>query len=971
MIGANFWPSLRAIKPLALATLAILGSFSSPLQAQSNIEREIAFVRALAREMRLISLAEGELERLAQIFRSAGDQDRIAQLKVELALYAARLSSDRAQQRTAYKKALENSKELLERASDPDVQRDSRRTMAEAAQEFGQFLIEELEIAREEDPDRVKELEEEAGATFRMGIEACDKVMADLEADKNKSPRNLLEYCLVWRRKGALLRENARAVKDDRSHLIDSAMLEIEEMVLEIGEENALGLRGLFELAMCYEVADSPEDAIDGYMSTIEQIVTTLNDAKEGELDLPAETGALLYDMMQEVYAYLGEMLFERGDVEAATELFAQFRENLAKFGAEGDDLIELCDPRFGHLTFLAECRLLAESGDPDKVRQALATAQIINGKHPFDYVGIKAKSVLREILAAQDALVSGALLFEVAKGEYQNENYEAAIKGFRRAIAAMSSDEQDVMGLEAYDWLGKSYRNTDRWLESALAMQRGLQKYGKNQDGTENDKATDVADSLDRMVTYLKGLTKSDPAMEPVYQMCEPLVLQYSKAGVGKIHWKNGNDKFQGGEYADAAASYQQVPADYLYFELAKARVAKALEAAGQFEQAQAAINTYREWLQTKDAVLDPKRTDRAQVRELAVRENDFTEARIAFVSAYGSKARGIEKDTSKYPAALEKMNAFVANHGEKGERNVVKALDAVGRMHADLGQLDQAEEAYTRIKNKDKNRASRLATVIFAVYLDHLNNLKQELDAAITGDKGTAAIEKISSEIRKNRTSLCNLGIDYMRNAPRPQLGILVNTMNAFEALGDWQKVDEVAKKTLDLYGNSDDTEIAKVIDLSVRPKIGEALLEQGKFDQAYQMLTQAEAANPQQYELKRLICRALGGWYYINNQGRGIRQVALGRPKEAYDKYVTEYKRWALRPGVDKYSLDWYRYQWEAYWFAREAGAKDSNYADYARSIYRTTIKIDGGAGLKALGADGLALAKFFELNPPTAR
>ena len=368
---------------------------------------------------------------------------------------------------------------------------------------------------------------------------------------------------------------------------------------------------------------------------------------------------------------------------------------------------------------------------------------------------------------------------------------------------------------------------------------------------------------------------------------------------------------------------------------------------------------------------MLDPKRTDRAQVRELAVRETDFTEAAIAFTTAYGSTSRKIEKDTSKYPSALEKMNAFIANHGEQGERNVVKALDAVGRMHADLGQVDQAEEAYTRIKNKDQTRASRLATVIFKVYLDHITNLQQELDAAITGDKGQATIDKISSEIRTARTSLCNLGIDDMRNAPKPQLGILVNTMNAFEALADWQKVDEVAKKTLDLYGNSDDAAIVQVIDLSVRPKIGQALLEQGKFDQALQMLEAAEAANPQQYELKRLICRALGGWYYINNQGRGIRQVALGREKEAYDKYVTDYRLWALRPGIDKYSLDWYRYQWEAYWFALQAGAKDDTYAEYARKIYRLAIKIDGGAGLKALGADGLALSKFFDLNPPAAR
>ena len=65
------------------------------------------------------------------------------------------------------KLALERSKELLERSSDAAVQREARATLASAAQEFGQFLIEELDIARSENPDAVKELEEEAANVFR------------------------------------------------------------------------------------------------------------------------------------------------------------------------------------------------------------------------------------------------------------------------------------------------------------------------------------------------------------------------------------------------------------------------------------------------------------------------------------------------------------------------------------------------------------------------------------------------------------------------------------------------------------------------------------------------------------------------------------------------------------------------------------------------------------------------------------
>ena len=60
---------------------------------------------------------------------------------------------------------------------------------------------------------------------------------------------------------------------------------------------------------------------------------------------------------------------------------------------------------------------------------------QRINDKHPADYVGVRAKAVLSEILLMQAGLVSGALLFEVGKGELQKKNYEPAIKNLRAAI--------------------------------------------------------------------------------------------------------------------------------------------------------------------------------------------------------------------------------------------------------------------------------------------------------------------------------------------------------------------------------------------------------------------------------------------------------------------------------------------------------------------------------------------------------
>ncbi len=949
------------LSPIVLCMLAA----GAAAQEKGKIDREMTFVRGLAREMGLVSLAEGEISRLERDYKNASDQDRILQLRVEVSLFGARIKSNRVEQRADYKKALEQSKELLERSSDAVVQRDTRATLAAAAQEFGQFLNEELEIARTESPDKVADLEKDAKEVFLLGIESCDKVMEAQKSESEKDPQVKLEYGLNWMRKGVLMREMGRAVKEDREVQTGRAISELEEMVLSYGEETALGLRGLFEIAQCREVAGNTADAISSYSTTIEQIATTLSGE---ESELSGDTLAFLFDMMQEVYAHLSELLFAQGDATASQALFTSFRDNLAKYGEKDKDPLEVCDPRFGHLTFLAECRFLAESGDAAKVQQALDTAQKINDKHPSDYVGIKAKAVLSQILSARTNLVSGSLLFEVAKGEYQNKNFEEGIKGLRKAIASMSAEEQGKIGLEAYDMLGKSFMATERPLEAILAFQQGLKRFGKGPDGNEAAMASETADRLDRAVTALKSASKNDAGLQPVFASAEPIVLAYSTAGAGKVHWKNGNDRMAERKYDEAAAAYAQVPADFLQYEMSKARLAQAFVAAGKFGDASKTIADYRAWLTTKEAVLDPKRADKAQVREVAVRSLDYTEAQIAYIQAVGDSVLKVERDMAKYPAAIERMQAFLANHSKSKESDVTRAIDNLGRMYADMGDLEKAEASYLQIKELDEQRASKLASVVFGAYLTHAGNLDKELDAAVSEQKDKAAIDKLKSELTQVRTRMCNLGVDYMRASQKPQLGILVNTMNAYEKLGDWKKVDEVAQKALALFGAEQEAKTKQVIDMSVRPKIGEALLQQGQFQQAFDMLVEAEKANPKQYELKRLICKALGGWFYLDRTGRPVKEPALGRFQEAYDKYYSEYRTWALRPEVTKYSIEWYRFQWECYWFAKQAGEKDSKYKSYAESIYRVTGAIDKFAGLKALGQDGMALFTFFDLNRP---
>ncbi|MCA8950319.1 MAG: hypothetical protein KDE27_12510 [Planctomycetes bacterium] len=947
---------MTSIRPAVLA-LFLTSATPALLAQDQDLERELDFVRALAEKMRFIELAKGEVDRLAKEYRGAGDQDRIAQLGVQISYHGAKGQSDREVQRTLFKEAIDKSRELIERSSDAKVLVQARSTLADASEAFGQFLIEELELAREASPEHVKELEDEAASTFRAGIDACGKVMEALEPDRRRDELKNVQYGLFWMRKGVLMREQARAVKEDRGVFIERAVEDLTDLVLDFGEETALGLRGLFEIAQCREVEGEGhiDEALDIYRATIEQIQTSLREADQ--IGLPGETQALLFQMMQEVYVKTANVLLQQGD-SSTGELFEQFRTAMKEFGEKDVELFDVVDPNWGHRMLLAEARFKAESGDQAKIAEAIAMAQRINDKHPNDYVGIKAKQALGDILAVQKSLVSGKLLFEIAKGEFQNNNYEAAIKGLRRALGAMSTQEAQEIGLESWQMLGTAFALTDRYLEATIALGRGLEQFGD----TDEDRAGDTADTLDRAIGLLKRQTKNDELLTPFYDQYAQLIATHSVAGAGKIFYKEGNNALIAKDYQRAIEQYRQVPPDFQLYETTQIRIAKAYAFGGKLAEARQTLADYRKYVD--EHALDSRDAGLKQVRDAALEEAEFVDALMAYWEARGNDTIGLEKSPTKYQAAIEALRKVTTN--QKDNNNVPRSLEMLGRLQADIGEFERAEEAYAQLKPKDPTGAARLATEIFREYQNQAKTLEDELAKAIKDGADDRTIDSARDALKKMRGKIGALGLDYIGNSPKPQLAVLVNTMNAFEALGEWKRVDEIAHKTLDEYGSDTNSGVKNVIDLTVRPMIGEALLRQRKFTQAYEMLTEAEKANPQQYEIKRQIARCLGGWYEIGTGGVGAREPGLDRPEEAYLKYYTEYRPWALRPGVEDYSLEWYQFQWECFWFARQAAAKDSKYKDIADKFYRAARSTDNFATLKSYGEKGLELLQKFNAN-----
>lgn len=948
-----------------------LGSLSPALFAQELV-REINFVRALAKEMKFIELAKSESDRLATAYRGAGDQDRIAQLAVEVAYYGARSRNDRTLQRDLFKETVDKCQELIDRSTDADVKLQAQTTLAEASQDFGQFLIEELDIARDSDPQKVPELQDATIAVLKAGKDACAAVKASLSSLR-EDPQKNIEFGLMWMKLAVLTREQAKADKENRGVLVDRAIEELEEMVLDFGEESALGLRGLFEIAQCYEVKGAMDEAISWYTDTIDQITLSLNDALEGKLDLPPDLQTFLFGMMQEVYVRAGETMAREG-ADGTEKLFADFHANIKKFGEQGLDIFDIVSPTYGHLMLLAESRFKAESGDTTKVQEALAMTQRINDKHPADYVGVRAKAVLSDILAVQSGLVSGALLFEVGKGDLQKKNYEAAIKGMRAAIATMTAEEAKTLGLEAHRMLGDAFRRTDRDLEAIIALGNGLTQFGvEGKDGEAEpdpiaELSSDVADTLDRTVSAHKRQTKEDPFFKKFWEDMVKLAAVYSSGGANKLANKNGNKLFSDGQFAEAAAEFAKIESDYVYYEQARVRLARAQMSMGDFAASRATIAAYRQYV--SDTQLSARDTGKQTVRKAALAAAAYNDVQMAYYEARGNDKFNLKRDLKNYDAATKSIQTFLTNFASDGELYVPQVLAYLGRLHVDTGALTEAEQAYNQLKAQDGARASRLASEIFQEYQTLVKSQEQEVDKAIASNKTDSEINAAKNEVIAARRQLTALGTDYINSSPKPQLAILVATMSNWAELRDWQRVDDVAKKTLAIYGNVTDESEKRVVDLLVRPMVGEALLQQRRFQEAYDMLVAAETANPTQWDLKRQIARALGGWFEFSETGQSVRVPGLDRPIEAYMKYyghpTESYRVWMTRDDVKKFSFEWYEFMWESYWFAKQAGAKDSKYKAFADTFYSKARSTNNFETLKQYGAKGNLLHRYFRAN-----
>lgn len=944
--------------------LAVSLAATPILRAQDQkLAREVEFVRSLATELRFISLATEQVESLQMTYKDSEDFKLVSQLGIEISLIGAQIHPNREERRRLFREALEQSKKFIERYAGEPVADAALLTMVRASYEYGAFLVEELELAREEAPDQIKGLEESAAQVYREGVDACDDAMEKLEHDREAGSRHEQDYFMCWLYKGMLLRENAKAVRADRDYLALAARDTLEEMIFEMGEDSILGMRAYFEMSQVGEALGDYASAVRDYKDTIDSIDKILGDE---DLQISASAKELLFGLMQQAYDRAANSLFLSGNSEEVLSFVQEFREHVKSLGTEGADIYDIAD----HSVLLTEARAMAESGDPAKVGSALDQVREINRRHPNDFIGAKAKAVLKDILDVQSTMVSGSLMLEVAKGDYQAKNYEAAIKGLKRAYAAMVPAERETKGLELWTIAGRCYGSQKRYLEASLALCDALEHHGQTPDGDPEF----TADNLERTWNGYLRQTKSDndPALSALKDRVTTLLGSFGGTdSEGKLLYNTASRDLQEGRIDQAIQNFERVPEGTPYFEPAKGRLVICWQRKGDFSKARGLIDAYESWLQTPAAIVPEENSAARANRGATMATMDYYKSFIEYQQASG--ASGGNQDPTKYPSIIDSLADFRTRHGSYAENFMPRVFDIVARLQAELGEVDQAEATYRSLRKEFPGSplGSMLATVIFSAHTDYMKSVEVEYDALLSSDPDRQQTQAATEKLTLARQAALNSGLEYTRNSPAPQYSVMWNSILIATDLRDWNTVEDLGKKLIERYGG--DAKYSDRVERRVKEKVGEAYLRQGNFKSAVELLAAAEeaakAAGRPNYPVTRLLCLALGGWVEFDENGTRVIIAGLDKADEAYEKYWSDYKRYALNSSrTEDYDINWYRFYWECYQFANRAIDKDSKFKNRARTLYNSAEAGENFESLKNLGPEGVDIANLFTSYPP---
>ncbi|MEM7201752.1 MAG: hypothetical protein AAF628_15905 [Planctomycetota bacterium] len=903
--------------------------------AQSALQRDLEFIRALATRLGFVPLALSEIDRVRASHGQGPKIWLLDELELELRLLATQAEPARAAKQAGFRRFMKRSTAMLQAQSEVAVTLGTRRWRAQGLRDYLAFLADTILTTGPDDPLR-EETTTEAKLVLHAGKTTCAGVIAGLQPSKGEDLASRGQYHLARLGQALLYLEAGRCLATNRRHLWQRACRALEDLAFEAGEATIAGKLAQFAVLRIRGLT-VPEDAVTDCSAFIGELEEQLSDRGLSRSGSARQVLAAVLEATYDLLATTRDQLGQPDEVVAVAE---RYRASLTALGVPVIDLevpsaSRGCeDRRYGHSLYLTYARVLAEHDATTDIRRASGLARFLRRSHPVDALGTRAQSILQGILDANGAAAPADLWLDVAKGHWSANRSGLAIQACRRALAA-TSDTDDATAFAAWYVIGCGFAQQERLLEATLALKLGLERFGATAEPHLRERAAAL---LPLFLRQLRWQSNDDPFFAPLADEVLQLAARNGAGGApGNLFWDEAVRRLSERNGAGAIDAFRRIRPSEPRHGPAQARIATIIARQNRD------IGARRAMLDELRHHESPPRApeDVTEARQRAKGEIAFMRARLAFEAALAHDAN--ESELSEVVAVLA---AFIRDYGPHVPLYVAEAHFMLGQAHLELGDLEAAKRQYDALGTLSPRfvAADRLATRLFNAYAERI---------AAAGS---------SSDADTLRRAAIDVAVGACENSERPQFHLAILALQHLRELQDWDRIESLGTSIVERLKHHDRQDD---IDRFVLPILGHALLQRRHFERAYETLTRAEAAvpPPERYAITRQICLALGGWQDIGRLGGRITERGLRRPAEAYQKLWNEFRPYALRRGVERFSLPWYRFHWECYFFARRAAEQEPSLEPTARKLFDIAKSDDSFARLRALGEPGRELAELF--------
>lgn len=945
------------ISRLSIAPAVLTLGFLAPLthaQEALEVEADIEFAEGLASRWQFVDLAEEVLEGIAKEHKLTPDQaENLGLVRCKVYGTAARRERDPEERGRLYGKAIQAYQDFIADHEYSELKPAAEAALVQLSNVYaGNLEMQLADLVGEEATamrDKIKSLLE--GPLTRTG-----SLVADLSGIPDPTAKQKSERAALMLDRGRMLATMGR-VSEDGTFYFGQAESVLEDVALEFGERSGYGLQAYLEMARVKGSQGNWEDAMVYYQFVVDTLMPpSADDWNRLVQETSLAERERYWSATEPSLPGLLEAAIANGDTRTATSYALLFWN---RYKSEG---FTLSVPS-GYLALLSCAKTLLDAGgyvggrttggdlqwfetqeemaaavsskrnQRSAVDMALIMAQTVNEDNEGNTLQARAQKVISEIIERPGVVLGPEMLFEAAKGQYKDKNYEKAIQGCKRVLATLEGQDEASraeFGPQVLNKLGKSYANLNRMLEATVVFREAVTTWGGDPEyDNQNAKGMLAA------VKSLKATSNGDPLIQELFIEAENHVTRTATSGdTGDITFGQGKRLYDSKDYAGAFAKFDSIEPSSASYEKALAYKGACRYYEKDYDTALSIFKAYLE-----DYLNDPKNVTTSEAR-LARRQ----EAR-AFATFYSGSIAYKQKDWKEAARLLSNFHDDFASQVQMGPNALYMAIYA----DVKLGDLAAAQSVLANMEanfgtNKFTGAAARL------VYIQ----LKKTLAGQPEGSPGRRTTVETLAKLLKLSNTL---------NSKPPYSDLRYEAGHWME-LENWTEAERCLRQTSKLFANSTDEKERKGWFKNVQPDLGEVLIAQGKLPEALEVLRplippvktpEGEAPpefRPTSSTVQDFFIAAVG-----TVEGSKLSDITevLGVGTLDDVKLAADWMDSLSRGrGVDKYTPEWYELKFKLIFAWRRIGQSESDKLASAKRQL-ATMRTDCGESFEGIAED----------------